>query len=465
MNNKPLVLFLTGCLASVAMVGCDDPGEPQKGGDSETSSLDIKLRAAGSSANAQQSIEQASPANAGNLLPVSCNAFYKPSSVNTGPLQGSCITPISITGSVSNISIGGDYFGGGTRLLGGGSGFGQEYIIEGEAFDLANPLSLGGEDNAQDNSLDNLNTRVGVTFNYMDIQFAMPRANDQTAYWTYRYAFMPHPFTTEPVYTSNDTANPVNTSTTVADCLNNGSSEVLGLATNNNANLLGGSTGVRSGDILVCIKDGSNDTCASSDFQWLNTETNELVSTRPDSSVFQFSGAAEHKVSCEQSDPGFEIDLGGHAFTADLYDGIHFSAELDGDFKLYQFKKEGDSEVIEGDEMTMFIDFDTRNSLFVTDLSLIEDMTLNNTSPDYSNFEDLSDGELAQMVWFKPLLLWHDSPCKPWQPGACTDVPQGIRAQISIAISGETEPPVYECASDSSQDDTCVEQEPAYQPQ
>lgn len=456
------MLIFTGCFAGFSIVACDDPNEPGNEGDSQSSSLEIKLRAATS--GAQQVVGQALTASSSNLLPVACNAFYKPSNVNSGPLQGSCITPISITGSVSNISIGGDYFGGGTRLLGGGSGFGQEYIIEGESFDLANPLSLGGEDNAQDTSLDNLNTRVGVTFNYMDIQFAMRRANEQLSYWTYRYAFMPHPFTSEKVYTNNDTATPVDTGTSVADCLSSGTSEVLGLATANNTSLLGGSTGVKAGDILVCIKDSSEATCASNDFQWLNTQTNELVSTRPDSNVFQFSHAAEHKVSCEQADPGFELDLGGHAFTADLYDGIYFSAEIDGDFKLYQFKKEGDSEVTEGEDMTMFIDFDTKNSIFVTDLTLIEDMTLNDTSPDYGNFEDLSDGELAQMVWFKPLLLWHDSPCKSWQPGACTDVPQGIKAQISIAVSGETEPPVYECAADTDQNDTCVEQEPVYTP-
>jgi len=454
------------CVAAL-LTSCEDPHSGQDGGEEGGNQLEIKLR--GSNLASISSSREAlrhlmRQGSTASDLPVNCNDFFKPSNVSSGALSGSCITPISITGSVVSINLAGFYYGGGIRLLGGGSGLGQNFILEGEDLDLTDPQSLGGEDNAQDTGLENVNEYVGTEFNYLDVKFAVPRTGDETSYWTYRYAFMSYPFTSETVYTySEPTPGNVtytDTGTTVADCLNQDFPEAAITATQNNTNMLGGATGVKAGDILVCIKGTAEESCASEDFLWLNTNSDAFTSTRPteNSDVFQFTSLANHKVTCSYENPGFNLDLGGFSFNADLYNDIQFTAEFDGAQKFYEFKYEGASETTRGEDMSLFIDYDVRNSLFVEGVNIT-------TSEDYSEYEAItSDGALAQLVWLKPILLWQDSPCLPWQPSQCDDASQGIRSQVSVTLSGATEPTVYICEDDTDDHETCVAEEDTFTP-
>ena len=477
------IQFLFAASLALLLAGCEGPGGPTDGDQNAGQvSLNVDLRgsnlADAAAAPGARSIVRA----AVDELPVACNEFFVPGQRTTvgcpggqesclpdaGTHQGSCISPMSITGNVVSVDLNGNYFGGGIRLLGGGSGMGQNFTIEGKAFDLADAEALGGEDNAQDTGFNELQTRASTLFNFLDIQFAVPRVvdmNSVTQFWTIKYVFVPYPFTNQTVYSRTEpTPGDVqytDTGTTVADCLNTEFAEASQEADNNNAQLLGGVTGAVQGDILFCRKDAATDVCSAEDFQWLDTNLNQFVATRPadDSHVHKFATMADHKLTCEANNPGFDIDIGGFPIRAELYQEVHFSADLDKDSKIYEFQIAGDDSTHkQGDEIFMFIDFDVNNSLLVYDDTT--DMTLTST-PDYSTYESLADEALAEMIWFKPVYLWENSSCRSYQPGDCENLRNGLRANIGVELSGNTEHPVFVCEDENDQSLECVAEEEA----
>lgn len=478
-SQQRLIVLLFPLLAVGCGGGGGDSGDESSVG-SGSSNLDITVRASNlaqqnSTTNTRQA--RAYPTSLQPLLPVACSAFFTPGPrggsnelADAGPKTGSCLTPISVKGHVSSINLAGDYFGGGVRLLGGGSGFGQNYVVEGSTIDLADPLSLGGEDNAQDTGFSNVNNRLTTEFNYLDVAFAVPRSSETLEYWTYRYAFVSYPFSQEKIYEEHESTPGdvtfTDTSSTLADCVASDFLQAGDTADSNNSQLLGGISGVQKGDILICRKSSASASCAASDFQWLNLNTSTFVSTRPatDSEVFRFSRMAEHKVTCQpQSDgPGFSVNLGGFSLISALYNKLQFSADVEGSSKIYEFQHANDSTSYKkGSDMYLYVDLDFKNSLFVHDNSASnpQDMTLDGES-DYSKYETLTDAQLAPMIWLKPVMLWENSSCQPWRPGDCQTVNTGVKANVGVELSGNTEHPVYICATDDGTDTDCVEVEP-----
>ncbi len=367
------------------------------------------------------------------FLPAQCAQFYVPSG---GFKSGACITPMSVKGHVASVNLSGDYFGGGIR------------------FDMETPEALAGEDNAQDTPFNEINTVIGTDFNYLDIKFALPRA-DGNEFWTIKYAFVDLPFTDSPTYIEGNTPGEYTLSgETVADCIKDSSPSAVQNALDNNRDLLGGVTGAKAGDILICRKLSSHFPCDGDDFEWLNTTTNTFTSTRPsDNDVHKFKTLSEHKITCTAQEQGFYFDLGGFSINAELYQGVQFSAEVDRDSKIYEFQQSGDNASYQqGSEISMLIDFDVRKSVFVhaadTDFQLSQSL-------DYSEFENSSDAQLAQAIWFKPVMVWQNSNCTPWAPGDCQSrdgfaVTSGIKASINVTLKGESEHPVYECSGTAS---------------
>lgn len=477
MTKKPVLLIFP--LSALILSGCE--GMNDGGGDTgdESGQLSVTLRASNlsttQSGNKPRMTRAVSDDEAADF-PVACNDFFVPGPLENdtyseaGPRSGGCITPVSVKGHVDSINLGGDYFGGGIRLLGGGSGFGENYVLEGSVIDLADPLSLGGEDNAQDTDFAHHNNRVSTVFNYLDVQFAVPRSDETTQestaeYWTYRYAFVPYPFSQEPVYTRTESTpgdvTYTDTGSTLADCLAADFPDAGATADANNAELLGGVSGAKTGDILVCRKESVIETCQAGDFQWLNVTTGAFVDSRPvnPDDVFRFSRMANHKITCEpQHDgPGFSVDLGGFDIHAALYTPIQFSADIDRDSKIYQFQYANDMDSNKkGSEMYLFVDLDFSNSLLVHDEAGQTDMTLDESNPNYGNYESLADAELAQMIWFKPIMLWENSSCEEWAPGDCRSVNTGIKAQVGVELSGNTEHPVYVCEDEQDPNLECV---------
>lgn len=434
----PVLLLLCSCIE----LSDSDKAKAQEA----LSELLLKLRAA-------NLVETVDP----ELLPQNCANFYLPSE---GSKAGSCITPMSVSGNVVSVNLTGNYFGGGIRLLGGGSGFGQDFVIEGSAFNMENPQALGGEDNAQDTSFNELNNRIETKFNYLDIKFALPR-NEGNEFWTIKYVFVDLPFTDTPTYIAGSSDGQFTaTGETVADCIEDEYPDAVQDAIDNNANLLGGVSGAQAGDILICRKTSSILECSSDDFEWINTSNNEFSTTRPsDDQVYKFDSLANHKVTCEPQEQGYSLDLGGFSVAADLYTDVMFSADIDADSKIYEFQQSGVSSSYQsGSEISMLIDFDVRKSLFIYTSG--EDFSLDDT-PDYSDIESTSDAQLAQSIWFKPVMVWQNSSCTPWAPGDCqaingSQVRSGIKANINVSLKGDTEHPIFVCKDESSDTSECL---------
>jgi hypothetical protein len=428
-------------LLLLPLSGCLELSDSQKDkAEQLLSEMILKLRAA----NLVEAVDR-------EFLPSQCAAFVVPSG---GSKSGACITPMSIKGHVASVNLSGNYFGGGIRLLGGGSGLDQHFAIEGSQFDMDKPEALAGEDNAQDTSFDKLNTIIGTEYNYLDILFAIPRA-DGNEFWTLKYVFVDQPFTDSPTYTAGSTPGEYTLSgETVGECIEDSRPSAVQDAIDNNKDLLGGVNGAKAGDILVCRKLSSILPCDGDDFKWLNTSTNTFTSTRPsDSQVHHFKTLSDHKITCQAQDQGFSLDLGGFSINAELYQSVQFSAQIEGDSKIYEFQQSDDvSSYQKGSELSMLIDFDVRKSIFVHDANTDYEVS---SSPDYSEFENSSDAQLLQSIWFKPVMVWQNSDCTPWSPGNCqsqenSSVTSGIKASINVTLKGETEPPVFVCDSATS---------------
>lgn len=440
-------LALVGLLTFLALIaGCIELSDSDKArAEAKLSELLIKLRAA-------NLVEPVDP----DLLPQRCANFHLPIG---GSKAGSCITPLNVKGHVSSVNLVGNYFGGGIRLLGGGSGFGQSLTIEGSAFDMENPEAIGGEDNAQDTAFSELNNRIETKFNSLDIQFAIPRSSGNE-FWTLKYVFVDFPFTDTATYTAGSIDGQFTaTGETVADCIQGAYPDAVQDATDHNTELLGGVTGAKAGDIMLCRKPSSVLACAADDFKWLNTSNDEFTSTRPDSAhVYKFNVLADHKVTCEPQEQGYHLDLGGFSITADLYRDVMFSASVDRDSKVYEFQQGGLSDSYQsGSEINLLIDFDVRQSLFV--YSPDSDFSLD-SMPNYGDFESASEADLLQAIWFKPVMVWQYSTCTPWAPGDCQTVNSslirsGIKANIAVSLKGDTEHPVFICENDAEDSSTC----------
>jgi hypothetical protein len=435
---KPSLLCL---LLLLSLSGCLELSDSKKDkAEQLLSEMILKLRAA----NLVEAVDK-------EFLPSQCAAFVVPSG---GSKSGACITPMSIKGHVASVNLSGNYFGGGIRLLGGGSGLDQHFAIEGSQFDMDKPEALAGEDNAQDTSFDKRNTIIGTEYNYLDILFAIPRV-DGNEFWTLKYVFVDQPFTDSPTYTAGSTPGEYTLSgETVGECIADSRPSAVQDAIDNNKDLLGGVDGAKAGDILVCRKLSSVFPCDGDDFKWLNTFTNTFTSTRPsDNQVHHFKTLSDHKITCQAQDQGFSLDLGGFSINAELYQPVQFSAQIEGDSKIYEFQQSDDSSSYQkGSELSMLIDFDVRKSIFVHDANTDYEVS---SSPDYSEFENSSDAQLLQSIWFKPVMVWQNSDCTPWNPGNCqsqenSSVTSGIKASINVTLKGETEPPVFVCDSATS---------------
>jgi hypothetical protein len=500
-------------LLGIALIGVGCGGGGSNNDDSSSSNANVTLRgsnlaqSSGSNAPALNPLtRRAAPSgSAPTYNPVDCKPFFildskedssqcggnDPCYPNAGNRTGSCISPISVLGKASEIKLTGSSHGGGTRLLstdesGGGN---DDIYLQGEVFDLANPQSMKSTDNSEDHeNYDSQHTGIAVNYDYIDVKFALPRKeNDQnvTKFWTMRYALVSLPFTNDPVYECNELNNEItctDKNETIAYCINKHvADKTEGLDVNETnvsatvdlkaKDYYGGLTNVKKGDILFCIKDSVDANCSASDWKWLDKTQDALVSSRPSSSddVFSFRYLKEHKSTCTalQDSEGLDLDLGGWTLSQSLYNPIKFnSVYKDGGMKVYSFQDVNDSDQ-EGSKLEMYIDFDVENSILLYDQEKhnqggFVDLSYNNLGTNFSVIRDMNDSQLARKIWFKPVFAYNFSGCDPTKPGECENIKNGMKANISMALSGATEPPVYECAEDQEVDGECVGDEDPY---
>jgi hypothetical protein len=476
--------LLTVALSTLFLLGgcTDEAGDSGSGGGSSSLSLIIRGSNLGTAASARTA------ASTSSSDPVACKGFFvlgdqgdssqcggsSPCYPDAGARQGSCLTPLSITGKATRLDLAGSSMGDGLRLLGSGEGGGKDDVyLLGDAFDIQDPLSLSGEDNAQDHSsFESKHTHIALNFDYLDVKVAAPRTSG-TEYWTIRYIFKSLPFTDETNHSCtttcsdpeelNCTTTCTATGETIGQCLDRlqrpGAADAADLVA---ASYYGGLSGVKRGDVLLCKKTSASATCASSDWEWLDNSSGSLVPNRPssDSDVYSFAHLADYKPVCKEptgGGPGVQLELGGWGFKAKLYEPIKFNAQFNGSLKVYKF--ENQAGVQEGSDLDMYVDIDVHKSVLLYDEENQgqTDLTFANLGSGYSTLTGLSDAALLKMISYKPIFAYENSGCDPWKPGSCEMIPSGLKANLRVTLSGATEPEVYDCESEQGASSTeCV---------
>jgi len=516
MNCKIRIQFAT-ILACISLLGVscakknDNPNANNNGSSSTNSSLKMTLRGSNlGKALSKQASQQgprfvAAPTTGSD--PVDCKAFFvlgdkaassatcggqTPCYPNAGTRKGSCLTPISVTGKATQGDLLGSSAPGGSRILSAGNSGGgkNDVYLTGEAIDLSNPVTLTGVDNLEDHTdFNSKHSQLSLSFEYLDVKVAVPRTlNNQpvTHYWTVRYIFNSLPFTSEANNTCTtscvDAAELDCTTTctpkgeTIGQCLDAlahpGASDAADLVAKTH---FGGLTGVRIGDILVCTKTTSAEACSALDWKWLDKSLNNnaggFTSTRPsvEANIWKFNHIAGHSATCaaQTDSQGMNVNLGGWGFRANLYDPVGFNATIDQGLKVYQFTDSAGT-TQKGSDVALYIDIDIKNSVILYDEENkgATSLAFADLGTSFANLRALSDASLLRKLWFKPIFAYEFSGCDPWKPGSCSNIPNGLKAELKVELSGATEPPIYQCeaAKGAASTDCVGNQDPATHP-
>lgn len=208
--------------------------------------------------------------------------------------SGKCITPLDISGSISSVSLSSQYGtgeAGPTRILGGGSelALNSSGAVDVESFTLSEADQISaGEDTVSDTTY--YFDRIQLLLASLNVKFAAA-----SKYYTVRYVFFEQPVLGNSII--NECITDANYRTEIEE---NGE--------------LFANMSFQSGDILVCQKDTADETCADSDFQWVDTAAGTLSSNRSsiaENNLARLAGeqAQSGEVDCENN--GEDMNLGG----------------------------------------------------------------------------------------------------------------------------------------------------------
>lgn len=205
------------------------------------------------------------------LVPKPTSAFLKTSSQFTSagdctltsvtgdePVSGKCLTPINVGGSFSVARLSSSLGGPPARILGGGTEIGLNDIFKRGFFDLLKPFTI-------DSSEDNLESVSGQSFNLFWVESQVVETTFLAASKVFhvRTYFVDQPPASDVYFDSChfsvDEQSEMNSKGTI---------------------YTDSRQGIRAKDILVCIKDHLSDTCAETDYQWVDS-SGVLQSTRP----------------------------------------------------------------------------------------------------------------------------------------------------------------------------------------
>jgi len=287
--------------------------------------------------------------------------------------SGACVTPLSYKGHARLITAANssetDPDKGEVRLVGvTDSVEGKEgEIISGDEFDLGSSDSFTGynelwfqyETQAQYDY-------IGAEMNYERVQFKV-----KDKYVTMLLVASQQPFVD---------------ASAVSDCGVSDTQKTESRYTE--ADVLSGMSFQR-GDYLFCVKDSADETCATSDFQWIDTSSKTLVSTRP-SSPRVHSFLVNDPITCSDSDYSMQgIKVAAELSTkfklyADFSNGIDskqwpdakgaFGEEPDADhlldeefeepYLLYYYQEDGSSTVTTGTNLSVTLNIDVSNVVY-----------------------------------------------------------------------------------------------------
>lgn len=241
---------------------------------------------------------------------------------------GTCVTPSQVTGWSTSASVydnEDDSMRGGTRLLGSGSGLNRYATWEGAPFDFSDPEIIDGENNLwEEYEFQTEFDRASVDFNYFKFRVQVA----ETTFWNVFLPFFAQPLQEEAF---------------IQDC---GLDEYTMANIENNANMIPDLTFQR-GDYLFCKTDQDQD-CAWSEYQFFDTDANELVSPRP-AIPKQSTYVASADAECEPPEGG----EGGFHFN---YGSLGVSAIIEDPFRLYADFAFGHNSHQEEDEQPAWTD-------------------------------------------------------------------------------------------------------------
>lgn len=309
--------------------------------------------------------------NLTSLESISANCHVSAPNAQT---DGQCLTPINITGKASSISLGRTTGGPPARLFGstvGAISLDRHGELEVSPFDFANALGFEGESNLQDDELKTEWNQLTVYVAYMDV-----KAQIKQKFWTVRFAFVSEPVSEEEFITS---------------CVDEFYLESIA----GNSGLLDDNADNKTfqlGDMLLCIKDNEDGLCSPSDFQWLDTNSDSFVSTRPTSPhQHEFTPYIETECSQEGGE-GYDIQLGGYDLYADIEEPFELSAKLEECQQIFTYTNPITEEISTGNTMSATFDYDSTQTVLLKDINT-------------SQLDTFSNAEIFEAFTLKQLYL------------------------------------------------------------
>ncbi|MCJ8277630.1 MAG: hypothetical protein MJK18_12370 [Bdellovibrionales bacterium] len=142
----------------------------------------------------------------------------------------------------------------------------------------------------------------------------------------------------------------------------------------NSGDLYSAPDGFQQGDILVCQKALSSQTCADNEFQWINATNGVLSSTRPANPVQLTGTFAFQDNSCNS--PGGDLVMGGTNFQVNLNPAIRVSKTRDAEDCLFSYNLQSNcittgisagsctDTAVNGFGIDVAMDFNLTNSIF-----------------------------------------------------------------------------------------------------
>lgn len=200
--------------------------------------------------------------------------------------EGTCLTPSAVSGNIGRVNLNGL-----TRILGPSEEV-EGSVLPGVEVDFSNlATELVGDNQLIDQyGKEEAFEYASVELASLKVKFTVPRAQDTFKYVTMVVATHPQPFTSEEAISC------VPESEQGQDRYQIESIAGIEFA---------------RGDYLFCVKDAEDATCSASDWQWIDSSSNSLVSTRP-SSPRQHKWLTNDAITCSQEDGGrysFNIPL------------------------------------------------------------------------------------------------------------------------------------------------------------
>ena len=420
-----IILIMMAFMAASVISGCGGEGDnsgQDNGGDETNSTLQVKLRGA-------QFADENSNAGRPQISNIANNCSV--STTNIGVVSGLCLTPTRIGGHVAQVTLSRSLGGPPARLLGGTLGLDRDGAVTAQDFNLDSATALIGEDNVEDDTAGTSWDYMGVNFASLDVQVPV-----NGEYWNIRYAFITSPVINDDVIDGclveelgnegeeapegeeseegeEEGSNTVCDDEVDDDC-GEGSyrSRVI-----ENAKLYADVEAAK-GDVLLCIKSDTS-LCADTEYQWLDLANDTLVSTRP-SAPYQINEIVDIPTVCEPSfdGPGYDIQLGGFDMFATIRTPFTLGAEFINAQKLYRFGV-GETTIAEGIDMTLFIDFDVINAVFVVDETV-------------TSITDADTATILQSIYMSAMYATLNAP-----EG---DLNTNMRVEFNAALEGEPDP-------------------------